>query len=144
MDVAHGGVVSQLRGPTRSETFISVTIDGLRKRFIALAEAGRVLIAVDGQCLVLSEPALLDPQTKPSDPSQVLAPLAGRVARILVEASSALEPDQTVCVVEAMKMETRVVAAASGKVRELHVKAGDQVSAGQLLVSIDLTKEPRS
>jgi multidrug efflux pump subunit AcrA (membrane-fusion protein) len=29
-------------------------------------------------------------------------------------------------------------------VRELLVQAGDQVSAGQLLLSIDLTKDPRS
>jgi len=143
IDVAHAGVVSQLRELTRSDSVIHVTIDGLRRRFVALIHASRVLIAVDGQCLELSEPALLDPKTKPSDPSQVLAPLAGRVARILVQEGGALEPDQTVCVVEAMKMETRVVAAASGKVRELYVKAGDQVSAGQLLVSIEL-KEPRS
>ncbi|HTU64297.1 MAG TPA: biotin/lipoyl-containing protein, partial [Polyangiales bacterium] len=143
IDVAHGGIVSQLRGPARCEAFFSVSIDGLRRRFVALVHGGRALIAVDGQCLELSEPALLEPKTKPSDPSQVLAPLAGRVARILVQEGAALEPDQTVCVVEAMKMETRVVAAASGNLRELYVKAGDQVNAGQLLVSIDL-KEPRS
>jgi len=143
-DVVHGGRVSQLRGCARSGAYFSVSIDGVRKRFIALTHAGRALVAVDGLCLELSEPALLDPKTKPSDPSQVLAPLAGRIARILVQQGDALEADQAVCVVEAMKMETRVVAAASGRVLELYVKAGDQVSAGQLLVSIDLTKEPRS
>jgi geranyl-CoA carboxylase alpha subunit len=143
IDVAHSGGVVQLRDFTRADASCSVSIDGIRRRFIALIHAERVLIAIAGQCLELSEPALLAPKNKPSDPSQVLAPLAGRVARMLVQQGDAIEADQTVCVVEAMKMETRVVAAASGIVKELYAKAGDQVSAGQLLVSIEL-KEPRS
>jgi geranyl-CoA carboxylase alpha subunit len=144
LDVAHAGVLVQLRDFTRSGAYYALSIDGMRKRFIALRQAGRALLAIEGQCLELSEPALLDPKSKPSDPSHVLAPLAGRVARILVQPGATVDVDQSVCIVEAMKMETRVLAAGRGKVQELHVNAGDQVSAGQLLVSIDLMKESSS
>lgn len=144
LDVAHAGAAWQVRQITREGAQLHVNINGLRKRVVAFTHAGRALIALQGQCIELSEPALLEPKQKPFDPSQVLAPLAGRVARMLVKEGDALEPDQTVCVVEAMKMETRVLAAASGTVRELLVQAGDQVSAGQLLLSIDLTKDLRS
>ncbi|HET8937477.1 MAG TPA: biotin carboxylase N-terminal domain-containing protein [Polyangiales bacterium] len=134
----------QLRAWSRSGFRCAVTIDGIRKHYIALRHDGRALIAIDGQCLELSEPALLEPKTKPLDPSQIVAPLAGRIARILVQPGAAVELDDTLCIVEAMKMETRVNAAASGEVRELYVQPGDQVSAGQLLVGIDLVKESSS
>jgi biotin carboxyl carrier protein len=134
----------QLRAWSRSGARCAVTIDGIRKQYIALRHDGRALIAIDGQCLELSEPTLLEPKTKPLDPSQVLAPLAGRIARILVQPGAAVQLDDTLCIVEAMKMETRVNAAASGNVRELYVQPGDQVSAGQLLVGIDLLKESSS
>jgi geranyl-CoA carboxylase alpha subunit len=134
----------QLRAWSREGARCAVTVDGIRKHYIALCHEGRALIAIDGQCLELSEPTLLEPKAKPSDPSQVLSPLAGRIARILVQPGAAVQLDDTLCIVEAMKMETRVNAAASGKVRELFIKPGDQVSAGQLLVGIDLVKESSS
>jgi acetyl-CoA carboxylase biotin carboxylase subunit len=144
LDVAHGANVCQLREPGRSGDHLFATLDGVRKRFVALVHQGRALIAIEGQSLTFQEPALLEPKNKASDPSQVLAPLAGRIARILVQPGAAVSQDEAVCIVEAMKMETRVLAAGSGKVRELYVKAGDQVSAGQLLVGIDLQKESSS
>jgi biotin carboxyl carrier protein len=40
-------------------------------------------------------------------------------------------------VLEAMKMEQTVAAPADGTVAELHAKAGDQVSTGQVLAVVD-------
>ena len=41
-----------------------------------------------------------------------------------------------VCVLEAMKMETEVRAAASGTIRTIDVSAGDSVTVGQILMSL--------
>ena len=67
---------------------------------------------------------------------QVRAPMPGRVVRVPVVAGQAVAARQAVVVVEAMKMENEL-RAPCGSVRALHVRSGDPVDAGQLLVELD-------
>jgi len=133
--------VTHLRDLTREADWCCVQVDGVFKRRVALVHEGAALIAMDGQCLKFTEPALFAPRLAAADPSQVLAPLAGKVARVMVQPGAQVEAGDCVCVIEAMKMETRVVAAASGSLRALHAQAGDQVSAGELLASLTIAQE---
>lgn len=66
----------------------------------------------------------------------VRAPLAGTVARILVEEGASIEAGDVVVVLEAMKMETEITAPASGTVGAVLVAPGDAVTGGQLLVEL--------
>ena len=66
----------------------------------------------------------------------VRAPLAGTVARILVEDGQAIETGDVVVVLEAMKMETEITAPQAGVVGSVLVAPGDAVSGGQLLVEL--------
>lgn len=66
----------------------------------------------------------------------VLAPLAGSVARILVQAGDAIEADQVLLVLEAMKMETEIKAPAAGTVSNVLVAPGDAVQGGQALIEL--------
>ena len=68
---------------------------------------------------------------------QVRAPMPGRVVRVPVVAGQAVAARQAVVVVEAMKMENELRAPYAGTVRALHVRSGDPVDAGQLLVELD-------
>src|SRR5687767_2812735 len=68
---------------------------------------------------------------------QVRAPMPGRVVRVPVVAGQAVAARQAVVVVEAMKMENELRAPRAGTVRALHVRSGDPVDAGQLLVELD-------
>ncbi len=69
--------------------------------------------------------------------SGVTAPLAGSVARILVEEGQAIEAGEVLLVLEAMKMETEITAPQAGTVAEIFVEKGDAVQGGQPLVRID-------
>jgi biotin carboxyl carrier protein len=51
---------------------------------------------------------------------------------------------QTLVVVEAMKLELRVVADLDGVVARVHVERGAQVKARQLLVELTTDAEPRA
>ena len=54
----------------------------------------------------------------------------------------AVTAGQPLLVLEAMKMEQTVSAPADGVVAELHAKAGDQVSTGQVLAVLEAPPAP--
>ena len=65
------------------------------------------------------------------------APMPGRVAAVHVKKGQAVTARQPLIVVEAMKMEHTIQAAADGRVTEIRFKAGDQVSEGEVLVVVE-------
>jgi propionyl-CoA carboxylase alpha chain len=64
------------------------------------------------------------------------APMPGKVLRVQVSPGDAVSAGQVLVVLEAMKMEQRVMAPADGVVREVLVGEGDQVDSGQALVVV--------
>jgi len=63
--------------------------------------------------------------------------MVGKVLKIQKQVGDAVEEDDVVIVMEAMKMEIPVVAPSSGKVKEIKVSAGQAVEAGDILAEID-------
>ena len=71
-----------------------------------------------------------------ADADGVTAPLAGTVARVLVEEGQAIEAGEVVLVLEAMKMETEITAPQAGTVTAVLVAPGTAVTSGQVLLQI--------
>ena len=71
-----------------------------------------------------------------SGPQKVVAPMPGKIVRVLVAAGDQVTPRQPVVVVEAMKMETELRASREGTIAEIHVRQGMSVEAGALLLVI--------
>ncbi len=67
---------------------------------------------------------------------QVTVPMQGTIVKVLVAEGDAVEAGQTVCVLEAMKMENNIVADTSGAVTEVKVSPGDSVGAGDVVAVI--------
>ena len=65
----------------------------------------------------------------------LVAPMPGRVAKVLVAVGDDVAAGQGVVVVEAMKMENELRAKGAGKVVEIHAKAGEAIEAGAKLVT---------
>ena len=72
----------------------------------------------------------------PDDPMQVGASIPGAVSKVLVKKGDEVKENDVLLIIEAMKMETSVVARANGVVGEVKVEAGDSVVAGQLLMTL--------
>jgi biotin carboxyl carrier protein len=66
----------------------------------------------------------------------ILAPMPGKVVRVLVSAGDTVEAGQGIMVVEAMKMQNEMKASRSGRVTTVSVKEGSTVAAGDLLATI--------
>ena len=71
-----------------------------------------------------------------SGPQRVVAPMPGKVVRVLVHAGDAVRARQPLVVVEAMKMENELRAGRDGIVADIHAQEGASVEAGALLVVI--------
>ena len=67
----------------------------------------------------------------------VLAPMPGRVVRVLVAAGDQVTAKQGVVVVEAMKMENELRSPKAGRVKEVMVTPGMSVETGRVLVVIE-------
>jgi pyruvate carboxylase subunit B len=68
---------------------------------------------------------------------EVRAPMPGLVLDLFVEEGEAVEAEQELLVLEAMKMENELRAPARGTVTAIHVASGDAVDKNQLLVEIE-------
>ena len=67
---------------------------------------------------------------------QVVAPMPGKVIRVLVKVGEQVQAGQGLLVVEAMKMQNEVRSPKSGVVERLMVKEAQPVNAGEVLVVI--------
>jgi pyruvate carboxylase subunit B len=74
---------------------------------------------------------------KPSGPGDVAASLPGKVTKVLVKQGQAVKKGDLVLIVEAMKMESQVIAPIAGAVKTLYVKEGDDVTPDETLLVVE-------
>jgi acetyl-CoA/propionyl-CoA carboxylase, biotin carboxylase, biotin carboxyl carrier protein len=67
----------------------------------------------------------------------VTVPMQGTIVRVLVAVGDEVELGQTICVLEAMKMENAIAADKDGTVREIRVTEGASVGGGDVVAIIE-------
>ncbi|MDA8316848.1 MAG: acetyl-CoA carboxylase biotin carboxylase subunit [Actinomycetota bacterium] len=72
-----------------------------------------------------------------SGPDAVTVPMQGTIVKVLVAPGDTVHAGQTVCILEAMKMENAISVERDGVVREVHVVAGDSVGGGDVVAIIE-------
>ena len=72
-----------------------------------------------------------------SGPQRLLAPMPGKVVRVLVKAGDPVVARQPVVVVEAMKMENELRAPRAGAIKDVRCAEGAAVESGQELITIE-------
>ena len=70
-----------------------------------------------------------------NNPAHIGSAIPGTITQVFVKEGEEVKKNQALLVVEAMKMETTVVATEDGKVDHIYVAAGDSVHSGDLLLS---------
>lgn len=92
----------------------------------------------------LHDVAVIDPRRKAlrmgsgAAGGAIVTKMPGRIVSILVEVGQAVSKGEPVIVVEAMKMENQLKAAADGTVSAVKVAEGDLVEAKTVLIELDL------
>ncbi len=75
--------------------------------------------------------------TGPAAPGAIPSPLAGRVTAINAEVGQEVNEGDHLLTLEAMKMNTFVIAPRAGRVKALHVAVGDAVEEGRTLLTLE-------
>ena len=70
------------------------------------------------------------------DPAEVGANIPGTILKVLVAEGDKVEEKQPIAVIEAMKMETNILASMKGTVDKIYVREGQQVKAGEMVVKL--------
>lgn len=74
---------------------------------------------------------------KPKGPGDVATSMPGKVIKVLVTQGQTVKKDDLVLIVEAMKMESQVLAPIAGTVKTLHVAEGDDVKTDETLLVVE-------
>ena len=107
--------------------------DGTRVMYFDLNGQERQITVQDLTAEVSSKAR---PKADPSNANQIGATMPGTVLQVVVSKGSHVKRGDHLLITEAMKMETTVQAPTEGIIREIHVQAGDAISAEDLLVEI--------
>ncbi|HHT50828.1 MAG TPA: biotin/lipoyl-binding protein [Eubacteriaceae bacterium] len=83
-------------------------------------------------------PAAPAPKVAPAGTGgSVTAPMPGNIWKVLVKPGDSVKRGDVLIILEAMKMENEIFAAADGVVASVEVKEGDAVGSGDLLVTFE-------
>ena len=115
---------------------------GVRRSAIALWSGIDLHLSIGGSSFVFSEADSGHPANDPGDGARITAPVAGLVLDIFAEQGQSVAAGQTLALIEAMKMETRVTAVHAGRVIKVHAQAGAQIAMQALLFEIEKLDEP--
>ncbi|RCW41864.1 MULTISPECIES: pyruvate carboxylase [unclassified Halanaerobium] len=77
----------------------------------------------------------------PDDRMQIGASLPGSVVEILVEEGQKVKKNQSLAVMEAMKMETNIKAPVDARVKRIHTEAGEELESGELIIELESSAE---
>lgn len=70
------------------------------------------------------------------NPKEIGANIPGTIIKILVKEGEKVKEAQPVAIIEAMKMETNIIAPTDGEVEKIYIKEGQQVQSGEIVVEL--------
>jgi 3-methylcrotonyl-CoA carboxylase alpha subunit len=125
--------VSLLRGERSLDALV---VDGRIVRVASAHDGPRVLVWCEGDVFEFFRES--DRPRRTADVAgDLIAPMPGRVRRVLVSEGSPVTRGEVVFVLEAMKMEHSLRAPRDGVVRSIGPREGDLVEAGAILAEME-------
>ncbi len=124
------GVTLEIRCQAVSDT----NAEGEAKVFFELNGQPRVIRIRDRRATGV---AAARPKADPANPAHLGAPMPGVVATVAAVAGKAVKEGDLLLTIEAMKMETGLHAERDGVVKAVHVQAGSQIDAKDLLIEFE-------
>ena len=123
---------------------LSLQIDGQLKTGYAQIINEQTWVHLDGRCFIYTpshQQKAIGPNQKAQKKSgNILSPMPGKITKILVKVGDQVEVNQSLLVMEAMKMEYSLKAQIKGSVQQLNCELHAQVPLGALLAVIQVSE----
>ncbi len=122
---------------------ISILIDDVSFRIYTAKDKDIRYFLIDGQQFVVKEPTeQVEGFRKGEEITSegtllVKAPMPGKVIKVCVSEKAEVRKNQTLAIVEAMKMENEIKASVDGTIKKIHVSAGDLVDSEMPLIELE-------
>jgi len=122
---------------------ISILIGQKSVRVHIARDKDKRFVSINGQNFVVKEPAADQERFEESEAGagekllMVKAPMPGKVIKINVQENEEIRKNQTLAIVEAMKMENEIKSSIEGVVKKIFVATGDLVDAEKPLIELD-------
>ena len=111
-----------------------VDSEGMREAIFEVNGNRRIIKIKDKTVTVNSSNSVL--YANEDNPMEIGANIPGNIIKVLVKEGETVEANQPIAVIEAMKMETNILASAAGTVERIYVSEGQQVKAGEMVAKL--------
>jgi geranyl-CoA carboxylase alpha subunit len=137
-----GGRTIAMRIGEIGDARVRFAADGVWRTAHAHPDGDAWLVALDGLSLAFADVTHEAPQGADAAGDGTLrAPMDGRIVAVKVAAGETVVRGQTLVVLEAMKMQHQIRAAADGTIASVPVREGEQVPARAILATMTLAAE---
>ena len=111
-----------------------VDAEGMREAIFEVNGNRRIIKVKDKTVTVNSSNSVL--YADEDNPKEIGANIPGNIIKVLVREGDAIEANTPIAVIEAMKMETNILASVAGTVERIYVSEGQQVKAGEMVAKL--------
>lgn len=108
--------------------------DGFREAIFEVNGNRRIIKIKDKTVTVNSSNSVL--YASEDNPMEIGANIPGNIIKVLVKEGETVAANQPIAVIEAMKMETNIIAREGGVVERIYVSEGQQVKAGEMVAKL--------
>jgi biotin carboxyl carrier protein len=132
---------AEVRRVTANE--LRLRLGGRTFRVFLAREGERTYVALAGRQYVVAESRAETGRAGGADDKaaggslRIKAPMPGKVTKVAVAEGEEVRRNQTLVIVEAMKMENEIKTSIDGVVKKVHVAVGDLVDAERPLVEVE-------
>ncbi|MBN1225087.1 MAG: acetyl-CoA carboxylase biotin carboxyl carrier protein subunit [Candidatus Aminicenantes bacterium] len=126
-----------------SDGVLSILIGQKSYRVCIARDKDRRYVSIAGQNYIVKEPAADQGSFAAGESGDqegmllVKAPMPGKVIKINVRENEEIRKNQTLAIVEAMKMENEIKSSIEGIVKKIYVATGDLVDSEKPLIELD-------
>lgn len=131
----------QVRLLSARDGSLTLLVDGRPVQAHIAQDGRRVLVGIAGQVYEFTTAQEKQGRKRKGESGgwdpEIVSPMPGKILEVRVAAGDEVEADQTLILLEAMKMENALASEGKARVKKIHVAAGDLVELGQVLIELE-------
>ena len=131
----------QVRLLSARDGTLTLLVDGRPVQAHIAQDGARVLVAIEGQVYEFTTAQEKRGRKRKGESGgwdpEILSPMPGKILEVQVAEGDEVEADQTLILLEAMKMENSLASEGKARVKKIHVTPGELVELGQVLIELE-------